>query len=126
MAEALLRRHAGDQFEACSAGLRPKDEVHPLTLRVLEESGIDTTGLHPKGVEFFMRKVSIHHAVIVCENVQEHCPRICPFALQTHYWPFDDPAGFEGPEDERLERFRKVRDQIEEKLFEWLAIARAH
>ena len=116
MAEALLRKHAGDQFDIQSAGLRPADEIHPFTHKVLEEIGIDTRPLHPKGVEFFMRKAQIQHAVIVCEKVQENCPHVCPFALKTHYWPFEDPAAFTGTESQRLEKFREVRDRIDERI----------
>lgn len=123
MAEALLRKHAGDRFDACSAGLRPKEQVHPLTLRVLNEVGLDTDALCAKGVDNYLGKVPIRYAIVVCEKAQESCPRIYPFALQTLYWPFEDPAAAGGSEEERLEKFREVRDQIEEKLSHWLAIA---
>jgi arsenate reductase len=121
MAEALLRKHAGDRFDACSAGLRPKEKVHPLTLRALNEVGLDTDALCAKSVDSFLGKVQIR-AVVVCEKAQESCPRIYPFALQTLYWPFKDPAAATGTEEERLEKFREVRDQINEKLAHWLAV----
>ena len=116
MAEALLKKYAGDQFEIQSAGLRPADEIHPLTRWVLEEVGIDTRPLHPKGVEFFMRKSQIHHAVIVCEKAQENCPHVCSFALKTHYWPFQDPVTFEGTAEQRLNKFREVRNLIDQRI----------
>jgi arsenate reductase len=120
MAEAILRRHADDRFEACSAGLRPRSEIHPLTLRVLNEVGLDTEGLCTKAVEIYLAKVPVQHAVIVCEKAQESCPRIYPFAMETLYWPFEDPAAFEGSEEERLEKFRDVRDAIDERITTWL------
>lgn len=120
MAEALLRRRAGDRFEVLSAGLSPR-EIHPLTIRVLEEIGLDTGALRAKGIDEFLGKVAINHAVVVCEKAQASCPRLYPFAMQTLYWPFEDPAAFEGSEDARLRKFREVRDQIDGRIGNWLA-----
>lgn len=120
MAEALLRHHAGDRFEAFSAGMEPKG-VNPLTLRALEEHGVDTRGLASKSTMEFLGRTRVHHAIIVCDNAQKSCPRIQPFANQTHYWPFPDPAAAGGTEAERLEVFREVRDQIEARIKQWLA-----
>lgn len=119
MAEAILRARAGDRFESASAGMEPKG-IHPLTLRVLNESGIDTRSLRSKPSSEFLGKVAVRHAVIVCERANQHCPRIYPFATRTHYWPFDDPAAFEGTEEERLEKFREIRDQIAQRIDAWL------
>jgi arsenate reductase len=119
MAEAILRREAGDRFEALSCGLRPQ-EIHPLTLRVLEEVGLDTSPLRSKDLGDFLGKVSIHHAIIVCETANDHCPKLHPFALNLLYWPFPDPVAAEGTEDERLQAFRAVRDAIEERIQQWL------
>lgn len=59
MAEALLRHYANARFDACSAGTEPRDEVNPLTLRVLNEAGIDTDGLHPGSTREFLGRVNI-------------------------------------------------------------------
>jgi len=120
MAEALLRQTAGDQFEVCSAGLRPT-EVHPLTRRVLDEVGIDPAGLKAEGLEVYMARVSVRYAVVVCETTQAECPRLYPFASQTLYWPFEDPVSFAGSSEQRLAKFREVRDQIGIRLRAWLA-----
>ena len=120
MAEALLRHHAGDQFEVCSAGLEPT-EIHPMTRRVLEEAGIDTGELVAEGLETYMAKVSVQCAIVVCERTQAQCPRFYPFARQTLYWPFEDPANFSGSPEARLDKFREVRDQIEQRLVAWLS-----
>lgn len=120
MAEALLRHHAGDRFDVHSAGMEPKG-VSPLTLRVLEEAGVDTAGLKSKNTMEFLGRVRVHHAVIVCDKAQQSCPRIQPFAGKTHYWPFPDPAAATGTEEQRLEVFREVRDQIDARIRAWLA-----
>jgi arsenate reductase len=119
MAEAILRREAGDRFEIHSCGLRPQ-AIHPLTLRVLEEAGLDTSQLRSKDLGDFLGKVSIHHAIIVCETANDHCPKLHPFALHLHYWPFPDPVEVEGTEEERLAAFRTASDAIEQRIQRWL------
>ena len=123
MAEALLRHHAGDQFEVLSAGLNPT-EIHPMTLRVLEEDGIGTDALRAEGLDRYMAKVTVQYAIVVCEKTQEHCPKLYPFAQRTLYWPFEDPAAFQGSPAEQLEKFREVRDQIDQRVRSWLSEAR--
>ena len=119
MAEALLRHVAGSRFEVVSAGLEPTS-VHAFTRRVLEEKGMDTRGLHAKSLGEFLGKAHIRYAIIVCEYTEEQCPRLYPFALQTLYWPFDDPLQAQGSCAQRLETFRAVRDKIADRLCEWL------
>ena len=75
MAEVLLRRLSGERFDVYSAGLRPT-EIHPLTHEVLSELGLDTTALRAKGVKQFIGKVTVHYAIIVCEQTAAECPRI--------------------------------------------------
>jgi arsenate reductase len=119
MAEAILRRDAGDRFGVASCGLKPAP-IHPLTLQVLEEAGLDTSSLKSKDLGDFLGKVTIHHAIIVCEAANEHCPRLHPFALRQSYWPFPDPVSVDGTEDEKLAAFRDVRDAIEKRIRDWL------
>ena len=119
MAEAFLRHFAGDTFEAHSAGLEPI-EVNPLTHRVMSEIGIDTSMQQAKGVADYLGKVAVHDAIVVCEKSQQNCPKFHPFALNTHYWPFEDPAAFEGSEEMRLQKFRRTRDEIKLKIRTWL------
>ena len=119
MAEELLRKHAGDRFEVVSAGLEPT-AVHPLTVRVLNEVGVDVSGHRAKGLDGLMGKKSFQLAIIVCERTQKNCPHIYPFALQRLDWPFEDPAEARGTEEEQLQKFRDVRDQIEARILEWL------
>lgn len=119
MAEALLRHHAGDRFEVCSAGLEPT-EIHPLTLRVLDEVGIDTSALTAEGLDTYMARVSVQYAVVVCERTQAQCPRLYPFARETLYWPFEDPVGLCATPDVQLQKFRDVRDRIRARLLAWI------
>ena len=119
MAEAILRREAGDRLEVVSAGLRPQ-AIHPLTLRVLGEAGYDTSPLRSKDLGDFLGKISIHYAIIVCEAANAHCPKIHPFALNLLYWPFADPAAVVGTEKEKLSAFRRTLEEIEGRIRDWL------
>lgn len=119
MAEAILRSQAGDRFDVRSAGMDPRG-VHPLTRQVLEEIGLSTADLRSKPSSDFLGKVAVRLAIIVCDRAHQHCPRIYPFAARTLYWPFDDPAAFEGSPAARLEKFRDVRDQIARRVDAWL------
>jgi arsenate reductase len=82
--------------------------------------GLDTSRLRSKDLGDFLGKMPIHHAIIVCEAANEQCPRLHPFALHLHYWPFPDPVAVEGTYDERLAGFRSVRDALEERIRRWL------
>jgi arsenate reductase len=119
MAEVLLRLYADERFEVLSAGHSPT-EVHPLTRQVLADIGLDSSGLQAKSLDLFFAKVSIAYAIIVCDQVEDDCPRLYPFALQTLYWPFDDPTQAQGSMAERLYAFRTVRDQIQRRIEQWL------
>lgn len=119
MAEAFLRKHGGDRFEAHSAGLEPK-EIHPYTYQVMAEVGIDLSSHRPKGLDEYLMKMHIGYLITVCQNAEEKCP-IYPGPVVREYWGFEDPAAFEGSEEEKLAKFRQVRDQIEARVIAWLA-----
>ena len=95
MAEALLRKQAGDRFAVASAGLEPRT-VHPLAVRAMNEIGVDLSGHRAKGLDGILGKTAFQLAIILCERTQQHCPHIYPFALQRLYWPFEDPAEAKG------------------------------
>jgi arsenate reductase (thioredoxin) len=119
MAEALLRHYAGERFEVLSAGATPT-RVHPLTRQVLTDIGLDPSGLYAKDLDDFFAKVSITYAIIVRDQAEDGCPRLYPFALNTFHWPFEDPTPAEGSTEARLRVFRRVRDQIDRRVWAWL------
>jgi arsenate reductase len=118
MAEAYLRKYAGDRFEVYSAGLEPKD-IHPLTVRVLREVGIDTSDQYAKGVDRYLGRMDFGYVITVCSRAEEKCPIFPSVSVRLH-WPFEDPAASEGSEDEKLDKFREVRDQIDRQVRLWL------
>jgi arsenate reductase len=118
MAEALLRKHAGDQFDICSAGLDPTP-IHPYVYRVMEEVGLGLEGHYAKGVDKFLSKMYFGILITVCEKAEEKCPTF-PGLGERHYWPVQDPAAVEGTDEEKLEAFRRARDEIEKHILGWL------
>jgi len=120
MAEGLLRHHAGDRFEAYSAGVSPTDEIHPYAVEAMEEVGIDISDQYPKGLRTYLGKVGFNYLVIVCARAEEECPKTFPGVGTTLSWIFDDPRGADVPEAEMPEKFREVRDEIERKILDWL------
>lgn len=120
LGEAFLRKHGGDLFEVYSAGLEPTGEIHPLTVRVLEEKGIDLSGHRSKSAKEYLGKLPVRYLITVCDAAARNCPSIWPGMQERLNWPFEDPAAFEGNEAETLAKFREVRDAIEERIREWL------
>jgi arsenate reductase len=110
MAEGLLRHLAGDDYEVASAGTAPKG-VHPRTVEVMREAGVDVSGHTSKDLgQFVGRKYD--YVITVCDRAKQHCP-VFPGAAPIH-WGFDDPA--EAPAERQLEVFRRVRDEIARRL----------
>jgi len=118
MAEALLRKHAGDQFEVHSAGFEPSS-IHPMVYQVMEEVGLDLEGQHTKGVSEYFNKVYFGILITVCKKAEERCPTF-PGLGERHYWPIQDPVAVEGTEEEKLDTFRRARDEIEQHILDWL------
>jgi arsenate reductase len=118
MAEAFLRTLAGDTFEADSAGSQP-EPVHPLAIAVMSEYGIDISDQRSKGLHEYMGKTQFDHLITVCDRAEKACP-VFPGKGAREYWPMDDPLRAKGSEEERLEKFREVRDLIEARVRRWL------
>lgn len=120
MAEALLRMHGGDGYEAYSAGVSASDEIHPYAVRVMEEIGADMSGHRPKGLREYMGKMGFNYLIIVCARAEQNCPATFPGVGTRLVWTFDDPRNPDAPEEDRIEKFREVRDEIELKIKDWL------
>jgi len=118
MAEAFLRRYAGERFEVYSAGLEPKG-INPYTLKVMNELGYDLAGHYAKSLDQFLGKVHFGYLITVCDRAAEACP-IFPGMGTRLPWSFDDPAAFEGTDEEKTAKFREVRDQIQARVLAWL------
>jgi len=118
MAEALLRMHGSHHFEIYSAGLEPRG-IHPITIRVMGDLGYDMATHTSKGLDEFVGKHHFNYLITVCDQADEGCPNF-PGAGERMHWGFEDPVIFNGSEDETVQKFRQVRDQIETRIIEWM------
>jgi arsenate reductase len=121
MAEAYLRKLAGDRLEVSSAGTEPASEIHPMTRAALAEDGIDLGNRRPRDYRDFLGKLPVHTLIVVCDGAAKACPAVWPGMHERHAWPFDDPAAIAGSEEERLAGFRTIRDQIRARIADWVA-----
>jgi arsenate reductase len=115
MAEGLLRRMAGDRFEVESAGVEPS-RVRPEAVEAMREVGVDISGQRSKSVDEFAGR-EFDYVITVCDNARERCP-VFPGKTERIHWSFDDPAAAGGDEAARLSVFRRVRNEIENRLRE--------
>ena len=125
MAEAFLRKYGAEQFEAFSAGLEPKG-LNPFTVEVMNEIGIDISQQRSKGVETYLGKERFHTLITVCDDAEKNCPATWPGINQREHWSFEDPAALIGSDEEKLEKFRRIRDQIDQRVQAWVGESRAN
>ncbi len=121
LAEGLLRAAAGDLLEVASAGSKPAGYVHPLSVEVMQELGIDISSHHSKHMDEFLSR-NVETVITVCGNADQACPMF-PGQRNRHHWGFDDPAHATGSREEQLVVFRRVRDEIK-RVFEAYALGR--
>lgn len=119
MAEAFLRKYAGDAIEVYSAGLEPT-RISPDTQEVMDEVGIDTHAQTAKDVMEYMGKLHFSYLITVCGDAEQNCPSTFPDVAQRLHWSFENPAKFEGTAAERLVKYRQVRDEIDLTIQKWL------
>jgi arsenate reductase len=110
LAEGILRHAAGDLVEVASAGSKPAGYVHPKAIEVMQEIGIDISGHTSKSMNEFLDR-PVDTVITVCGNADQACP-MYPGQLHRYHWGFDDPAHAQGPEEDILGVFRRVRDEI--------------
>ena len=119
MAEAWLRHLAGDHYEVASAGVEP-GTLNRLSIEAMREIGIDISGQHAKGIRELLGKWPVHTLIVVCDKAAEACPRVWPGSRERLHWFFDDPAAAEGTHEQKMKIFRRVRDEIGEKIRSWI------
>ncbi len=120
IAEALLQRQGGPDFEVHSAGTEAT-RVNPLAIRVLAEQGIDWTGARSKVVTEFLDQ-RFDYVITVCDRARETCP-VFPGSVNTLHWGLDDPAAVQGSDDERLAAFRRTEMEVSTRLRPFVEIA---
>jgi len=120
MAEAFLNQIAGDRFEDESAGLEP-GTLNPIVVDVMKEIGIDISNKKTNDVfDFFKQGRMYRYVITVCdETAAEKCP-IFPGITKRIHWSFPDPSALKGSYEEKIKGTKKIRDQIAEKIKDWL------
>jgi arsenate reductase len=133
MAEGLLRHFYNQTYDVYSAGTNPT-QIHPLAVKVMAEIGIDISGQRSKGVEQFT-DLDIDLAISVCQSSPKIACALCsspmiggrpewvlaklPKAKRYVVHGFSDPSEVEGSEDEKLQAFRRIRDEIKKWILEY-------
>lgn len=117
MAEGLVNRFLGDGFQAYSAGTEAT-RVNPLAIQVMAELGIDISGHRSKTLDEFTGE-PFDHVITLCGSANEQCPLFLGGVRRVHIG-FDDPSCCTGSPDEVLREFRRVRDELREKLLNYL------
>lgn len=113
MAEGLLRHLGGERFKVFSAGTQ-ETFVRPEAVAVMSEMGVDISGQRSKTLDLYLNE-PFDYVVTLCDSANEACP-VFPGAKNRFHWSFEDPSGTTGTEAERLEIFRKVRDEIRARI----------
>ena len=118
MGEGLFRHIGGEGWEVHSAGTKPS-LLRPEAIAVMKELGIDISGHRSKSVDEFAGQF-FDYVITVCDNARDNCP-VFPSNAERIHWSFEDPAAVEGSEEVRLAAFRRIRDQIHDRVNEFFA-----
>lgn len=118
MAEGFLKEYGKGNFEVYSAGISPAG-VNPNAVKVMQELGIDISSQTSDSVsKELLDKADM--LITLCGDARENCPFV-PVKVEKLHWALEDPARAEGTEEQVLEKFRKVRDQIKKYVGELIA-----
>lgn len=114
MAEGFAKVYLGDQYEVRSAGIEAHG-VHPDAIEVMKEVGIDISKQQSSHIDADMlRQAAL--IITLCGDARDRCPTV-PTHVKQQHWGLDDPARVSGNKDERLKVFRRVRDEIQKKVY---------
>jgi arsenate reductase (thioredoxin) len=113
MAEGMLRNLAGGRFEVMSAGTEAT-HLRRQAIKVMNEIGIDISGQESKTLARYLGQ-PFDYVITVCDEANEACPAF-PGAKNRLHWSLEDPSRADGSEEERLAVFRRVREEIRERI----------
>jgi arsenate reductase len=119
MAEAFWRHHGGERWDVVSAGTRPSGSVYPPAITAMAEKGIDISGQRSKSLQPYLQE-SFDLVITVCDDADKNCPTFRNGRKYIHHG-FDDPPKFHGTDQQKLEVTRRVRDEIEIQVKQWIA-----
>ncbi len=116
MAEVLLRKIGGKAFEVHSAGLDPQP-LHPLAVKVMQEIDVDMEGQRSKHLNEYM-DTQFDYVITLCYQVKSSCAAFMRDNV-TEHWQSEDPLEAKGSDEQKLAVFRRVRDEIRQKVEAW-------
>jgi arsenate reductase (thioredoxin) len=117
MAEAFLKSF-NKNIGVFSAGTEPAESINPYAIKVMKEIGIDISNNIPKNVSEFLSD-EFDYVITVCNDARETCPIFSGKVKNRLHLAFEDPAQAKGSEDEIMDFFRKIRDQIKEEFLKF-------
>jgi len=117
MAEGLVNYFLRDAWEAFSAGMEATS-IHPMAIEVLREIDIDISSQHSKPLDE-VSSLEFDLVVILCSDAEVTCPLYLGTGKRIHIG-FEDPSTRVGTEEEVAEAFRRIRDQIKERILSFL------
>ena len=120
IAEALLERYGGREFDVMSAGTEVS-RVNPFAIRVLAELGIDWSNARSKAITEFLGE-TFDYVITVCDRARETCP-VFPGSTNSLHWGLDDPSEVEGGDAAKLDAFRRTRSEVAARLRPFIEIA---
>lgn len=113
IAEGFGKKYLGATYEIYSAGLESHG-VHPNAVAIMKESGVDISRQTSDTIDTgILNQADV--IITLCGDANEKCP-ITPTNIKRLHWEFDDPAKVEGNEKEIMKVFRRVRNEIEERI----------
>ena len=120
LAEAVLGRIGGADFEVFSAGVEPKG-VNPYTIHVLDDAGIDWSQARSKSVDEFLGQ-PFDYVITVCDRARQTCP-VFPGVHNTLHWGLEDPAEVEGSDAEKLAAFKRTYMEVNQRIRPFVEVA---
>jgi arsenate reductase len=117
MAEAIVNCDCDGDWQAFSAGTLPTGTVNPVALQVLKEIGIEHQGRSKSIQEYYGQ--TFDQVITVCSDAENNCPVWLGHGKKIHIG-FRDPARFSGTDEQVLNEFREVRDQIRKEIIDYL------
>lgn len=117
MAEGILQSF-DSSLKVYSAGTHPAGRVHPKAVQVMAEIGIDISSHYPKMIDEFLQQ-QLDYVITVCGNAKETCPMFLGKVGARLHIGFEDPAEATGTEEEILNEFRRIRDEIKTGFYQF-------
>lgn len=125
MAEGLLKNMLGGEHWVESAGSEPSGKVHPLAVEAMKELNIDISMHTSKNWEELPKEFMNNLDLVITLCAEEVCPTVNVGANKLH-WGLPDPASAGANEEERLNAFRRIRDELKSRCQSYFSDATSH